>query len=68
MNKTSKYGLVIGAKSMLPGNRKCSMTVTLHDVIDGHQAIYSNKERKMGHPILQLQSATKLLRHCIYIG
>ena len=40
---------------MLPGNRKCSMIVMLHDFIGGHQAIYSKKERKkerkMGHPI-----------------
>ena len=39
------------AKSMLPGNRKCSMMVMLYDLIDGHQAICSKKERKMGHPI-----------------
>ena len=34
--------------------------VTLHDVIGGHQAIYSKKERKMGHPILELAKTTRV--------
>ena len=45
---------------MLPGNRKCSMMVMLNDVIGGHQAIYSKKERKKdGASNLQLAKTTR---------
>ena len=37
-----------------PGNTKCSMTSLAEN-----QAIYSKKERKMGHPILQLPKTTR---------
>ena len=57
MNKPSKCGLVIGGKVYVAWKQKM-----LHDVIGGHQAIYSKKERKkekkMGHPILQLAKTT----------
>ena len=41
MNKPSKCGLVIGGKVYVAWKQKM-----LHDVIGGHQAIYSKKERK----------------------
>ena len=50
---------LVGGKVYVAWKHKMFHDVTLHDVIGGHQAICSKKEKKMWHPIFQLAKTTR---------